>query len=153
MLPREADAIAPCDDCDGAPKNAQVEPQRSVLDVPNVKREAIVPAEGVPAVDLGPTGEARAHFVASGFLCGVSGEVRGGQRSGTDEAHLAAQHVPQLGKFVKARGAQPTAEPREALLIREERAVLVARVGHGAELEDFEWFTTMAEAFVAEEHR
>ena len=44
---------------DGAEQDAEVEPEAPVVDVPDVVADALVPADGVAAVDLGPARDAR----------------------------------------------------------------------------------------------
>src|SRR5438132_789703 len=102
-----------------------------MVDVPDVEGEALLPAEIVPPVHLGPARETRAHGVAAVFGRRVTADVRHWQRAGPHKAHLTPEHVPQLGKLIEAEGSEEPAEWREALPVGHEPAVRGPLVGHG----------------------
>src|SRR5207248_6863228 len=89
----------------------------TVIDVPHVERELFVPRQRVPAVDLRPSGHAGPEVMPARLLGGVPAEILHQQGSGSDETHLSANDVPELGQLVKARRAKETAERRQALFI------------------------------------
>src|SRR4029453_11709378 len=101
-----ADALSPRHAGDRVAQDAQVEAERLVVDVPDVHVELLVPRERVPAVGLGPAGDAGADLVAAGVLGGVAGEIAHGQWPRSDEAHVAAYDVEQRRQLVEARGAE-----------------------------------------------
>ena len=72
----------------------------------------------VAPVHLGPAGEAGPHRVAAVLGRRVAADVRHRQGPGPDEAHLAPQHVPELGQLVEAEGSEEPAESGEALARR-----------------------------------
>ena len=98
-----ADAAAPGQRHHGAGHDPQVEPQGPVLDVPDVEGEALLPADVVASVHLGPAGQPRPHGVAAVLGRGVAADVRHRQGPGPDEAHVAPQDVPELGQLVEAQ--------------------------------------------------
>src|SRR5258708_2858495 len=57
-----ADAFALHDARECARQNAEVEPQRPVVDVPDVELETWLPGEGIAPVDLRPTGDSWQDF-------------------------------------------------------------------------------------------
>jgi len=59
--------------------------QRAVIDVPDVEREPLLPAQGVAPVDLGPPGYAGAELMTPALLRTVVGEVFGQQRARADQ--------------------------------------------------------------------
>jgi formamidopyrimidine-DNA glycosylase len=52
-------------------KNTQVKPEALVLDIPHIKTELLLPGEGIAAIDLSPTTEARLDIMATGLLSGI----------------------------------------------------------------------------------
>src|SRR5690242_14625866 len=83
----------------------KVYPQREPVDVlPVVGHPGVEVAVGAPAY-LPPASEAgldaQANHVARAVLCYLLGE----RRAWSDQAHLPANHVDQLGQFVQARPA------------------------------------------------
>jgi hypothetical protein len=58
--------------------------------------------------------------VAAGLFRGIKREIFYQQRTGTDETHLAAQNVEELGHFVQGESAQETPKAGESLRIRKQ---------------------------------
>src|SRR5579884_2878182 len=79
----------------------QVESQASVLDVPQVELDPLAPGQRRPAVDLGPSGEARLDREAAALSLGVLLDLDGQRGSRADDRHLAPDYVPQVGQLVK----------------------------------------------------
>jgi hypothetical protein len=67
-MPFGGDPVPPHDVSECAPDDPRVKAHRTVIDVPDVHRQALVPADGVATVDLGPPGEAGADLVTAGLL-------------------------------------------------------------------------------------
>ena len=145
------DAFALDDFEQGAQQDAQVEPEAQVVDVPDVEGELFFPTDGVTAVDLGPAGDAGPDGVAAHLFGGVELEVLHEQRPWADEAHLALEHVDQLGQLVEAGAAQEAAKAGQALRVGQQLAAGVARVGHGAEFEDVEGPAVASRPWLAEQ--
>ncbi len=122
-----------------------------VVDVPDVERELGVPPERVAAVDLGPAGDAWPHVVAALLLGRVAPQVPHQQRARPDQAHVAAQHVPQLRQLVDRGGAQEPAESSQALGVGQRPAVGADGVAHGAELDHRERHAAPPGPLLAEE--
>ena len=62
-----------------------------------------------PAVDLGPSGDTRLHFVAQHVIWNFGFEFLNQYRSfgpGTNQAHFAVENVEQLRKFVEVEASQ-----------------------------------------------
>ena len=116
------DALAAHDHADGVGQDPQVEDGTTVVDVPDVEREPLVPRRRVAPVHLCPAGDARPNLQAAGLPVAVAGEVLHRQRPRADEAHLAGHHVDERRQLVEARRPQESAEPGE-------RSVVVLRAG------------------------
>jgi len=72
-------------------------------------------------------------------------------RSRPDYGHVALEDVEQLGKFVKAGGAEELAVGIQANIVREQVAVGVLFVRHRTELDELEDFFVKARARLREE--
>ena len=62
--------------------------------------------------------------------------------AGTDEAHIAHQHIPQLRQFIDFCIAQPASQRSDAFIIGrsdERSAMALGRFNHGAEFPDDEF--------------
>ena len=151
-LPILADPLPLEDFLKSHPENLDIEPERPVVDVPDIVFEFFLPADGIATIDLRPAGDAGAHLVAAGLFRRVAVEVFHQQRARPDQAHVALEDVEQFGEFVEAGGAQEFAEGGQALVVGEQVPLRVALVGHGAELVHGERFTMHAGPGLAEEH-
>src|SRR5262245_21734022 len=101
-------------------KNPEVECERASLHVIEVQFEAFLPAQFITAVHLSEPGDARADVMSASLLWGVKRQVLHQQRPRANEAHLAGEHVPQLGNLVQTRGAEQAPKRRETFGIRQE---------------------------------
>src|SRR4051812_29723981 len=79
----------------------EVERKAPVVDVPDVERESLFPRLRVATVDLRPTRDARPHIVATALVRVISRQVLDEKGPWPHEAHVPAQHVPQLGQLVE----------------------------------------------------
>jgi len=57
--------------------------------------------------------------VTSGLFGAVAVQVLHQEWTRTDEAHVAAEHVPEFGEFVERGGAEPAAEGCQPLRVGE----------------------------------
>ena len=133
-------------------EDLQVEPQRRVLDVPEVELDPLVPRQRRAAVDLRPAGDAgqRVEPVALALVVAVDLDLDG--RARADERHLAAQHVHQVGHLVEGGPAQPGAEPRDpvvALVDGQPLAHVLRAADHRAQLVELERPAVAADAPLA----
>src|SRR6059036_2172607 len=85
----------------GASKDPQVEPERLVLDVPDVELDPLRPRQRGAAVDLGPAGDARFNLQPTALPGGVLLDLNGDRRTRADDRHLAAEHIPQVRQLVE----------------------------------------------------
>ena len=68
-------------------------------------------------------------------------QILNSERSWADDGHIALENVDQFGQLVQRGAAQKSAVFIEPDVVRKQVAVLVLRVAHGAELEQFEDFS------------
>ena len=122
-------------------EDPQVEPQRGVLDVPEVELDPLVPRQRGAAVDLRPAGDPgqRVEPAPLALVVAVDLDLHG--RARADERHLAAQHVDEVRHLVERRAAQPRAEPRDAVVALVDGQALAHVLGaadHRAQLVELE---------------
>src|SRR5437879_3208127 len=106
-----------------------------MIHVPYVQAQALVPGLRIVAVDLRPTRDPGAHLVSAGLLGGVPRQVFDEQWPRSDEAHVAAKHVPKLRKLIETQAAQPTTRRGESLLVAPRVAAVVSCSRHRAKLD------------------
>ncbi len=147
-----ADAFAREEFPDRQDDDLEVQPQRAVIDVPHVQREFLLPGERVAPVDLRPTGDPGPHLVTAGLLRRVAGQVLHQQRARADQAHVTFEHVEKLRQLIEAKTAQKAPESCKPLRVREQGALRVAGVGHGAEFVEGEGLAVQSGALLAKEH-
>ena len=119
----------------------RIERERAMLDVPDVELDALGPGQRGASVDLRPARQAGPHLEPAPLALVVALEVRRRHRARADEAHLAAQDVPELGQLVDRRAPQERADARDARIARLDDAVaaqLLGVDGHRAQLEHLE---------------
>ncbi len=87
----------------------------AMLDVPGVEGELLVPGECVATPHLDEARQARLDLQASGLRRRILGRVRHGQRTGTDEVHLAPDHVPQARQLIEAGATEQATDPGDAV--------------------------------------
>jgi len=75
------------------------------------------------------------------------------QRSRADDAHLAPQHIDQLGQLVERRRSQMPPERGEALSVRKKLARVVSLVRHRAELDPLEFAIVQSDTRLTKKHR
>ena len=133
------DAFALGDFPEGEEEDLDIQPHAQLTCVAQVEGYALTEGEVVAAVHLRQAGNAGAyaHAVAAG------GGIEGGHLFGNpgaraDEGHVAGEDVEQLGEFIQRAGAQKLADPRGAVFVRQQVALSIAGIAHGAELNDVE---------------
>ena len=132
------DIVAADDLPDGLNEDLEVEPQRLMIDVPHVESELVLPRDGIPAADLGETGDPGPDLVAASLLWGVAVEITHQEGTRPDEAHVALHHVPEPGELVKAGAAEELSERNQPLCVRQKLSVRPHSVGHGSKLDHLE---------------
>ena len=94
-----------------------VRPDRPVLDVGEVEPDEVVELEARAAGDLPEPGHARQHVVARAVPVLEHRVVAERKRPRADEAHLAPQHVHELGQLVDREPAQHAADAGDARIV------------------------------------
>src|SRR5262245_49529985 len=142
------------------PHDFQIEADRPVLDVVQVVFDALL--EGgvaAPAVHLRPAGDAGLHLVPQHVLRDPVLELLDEERTlrtGADDRHVAAEHVPELRQLVDVVAPQPAADRRGARVVvsRPDGAARVLGIHwHRPELIDSKGLTVQAHADLRVERR
>ena len=133
-------------------QNAQVEPERLMIDVPNIVPELLLPRQRVAASDLGPARDAGPDRVSAHLLGGVAVEVLDEQRTRPHQAHIAFKHIEHFRQFVQGSGPEPPSEPCQAVDVREQISLRIPRMGHGPELPEIEDAPAEARTGLSEEY-
>src|SRR6185436_17404814 len=94
-------------------QDRKVEAQRAVLDVPDVELDALGPGELRAAVHLRPAREAGPEVEPMPLVLVVLLDLVAQRRPRADDAHVAAQHVPQLWELVDRGSPQDAADTRD----------------------------------------
>lgn len=127
-----------------AEHDRQVEPDGQVFDVVEVVFEffhGVFDAGGVALLDLGPAGDAGFDSVApliKGDLALKLLYKLDLFGTGTDDAHVALQNIPQLRQLVQAEAAQDTAHGSDTIIIVAGKlgAISLCVNPHGAKFHD-----------------
>ena len=114
---------------DGLREDRDVQPDRPVLEVVEVEPDQVVEAEARAARDLPEAGHAGEHEVALAVPGLELLVVAQRQRPRADEAHLAAEHVPELRDLVQREAPEDRADRGHARVLAdlEQRAVRLVR--------------------------
>src|SRR5215510_1771611 len=108
-----------------------------MLDVPDVQLDALLPGNPGSAVNLGPPGHARAKVQAAALARRVELDLCGQSRPGSDDPHLAAQDVEEVGQLVEREATEQAADPSDARVFGRHgrpHADGVGALAHGPEL-------------------
>jgi len=148
---------------DGLQEDDEVEAEAPVLDVLTIEPEHVVESQVAPARDLPQPGDARCDPETAVVMGVVAFHLPGQRRPGSDHAHVAPEHVDELGELVQAPGAQEGAHPGHPGVVPhlEEVALgfrlalelcqpLLGVVHHGAELEHLEVGAVASHPLLAE---
>lgn len=65
-----------------------------IVHIPDVKSKLVLPSQRIPATDLSPAGHAWLDLMSARLLGRIQRQILHKQRPGTDQAHLAFQHIP-----------------------------------------------------------
>jgi len=97
------------DDPEGAGKDDDIQPDGPVTDVEFVQADAFFVGGVIATGDLPHAGDARFDLGVEFVAIVVAAYFVFNDGPGTDQAHFAFQHVPELGEFVEAVFAQISA--------------------------------------------
>src|ERR687886_482476 len=95
-------------------QDLHVDPRRSVLDVPEVELDSLVPRQLRAAVHLRPAGEAGLDVEAAALARRVLLHLVAERGPRADQAHVAADDVPELRQLVQREAAKKAAGARDA---------------------------------------
>ena len=135
------------DVAEGLGEDLGIKPPGTVLQIVEVELQSsqhLLHGVGVAVVERGVGGHARSNLVEERIAFVVLHDlvdVELALRAGTDERHVADEHIPELGQFVEVVVTEEHADLGHAgvLLMGEElRPVLLGIHSHGAELIDVE---------------
>lgn len=87
--------------------NQNIHTQRAMVDVPQIMFDALVPGKRITAMNLRPSRESWPYVQALPLAFIIRASFRKEDRTWTDDAHLAAKHIPQLGDLVNGIAPQP----------------------------------------------
>src|SRR5919199_711547 len=96
-------------------EDLQVEPRRAALDVPDVELDPLVPRQPRAPVDLRPAREPGLDLEPAPLPRRVAVDLVPQRRARPDQAHIAADDVPELRELVERQPAQQhsnTGDPR-----------------------------------------
>src|SRR5690554_3412032 len=83
-------------------KDFEVQPERNMIDIPDIQAELFFPRNRVSPVDLRPSSNARLNLMPSRLFGRVAVQVVHQQRARTDQTHVALKHVDQLRQLIEA---------------------------------------------------
>src|SRR2546430_8223365 len=95
-------------------ENAHVKPQIPVLDVLNIQCDVAFKRRITTGRNLPQSGNSGDEIESPQMLEFVLADVINRVRARTDQAHVAEQHIPQLGKFVQAVAPQESSQLRDS---------------------------------------
>ena len=133
--------------------NFTIQPERAMIDVPQIKEKSSFPVGVIPSVDLSPSGQAWRNEMPTVLLRAILWEVVHAKRSRAHEAHLAFQDVEESRKFIQARAAHQLAESCESIRIGQELSVGSAGIGHRTEFICLKGLLVEPRAFLHEQDR
>src|SRR4051812_49001873 len=94
-------AVGPADERKRrARQDLEVDLRRAVVDVPDVELDPLLPRQRRPPVDLRPAGDPRPHLETAPLTRCVPVDLVAQRRAGADQAHVAADDIPQLRQLV-----------------------------------------------------
>src|SRR3954454_24395589 len=134
--------VRPSEQCGGRPReDLEINPERAVLDVPDVQLDAFVPRQSRASVNLSPAGDAGLDVEASPLSRRVLLDLVRERGARADEAHVAADDIPQLRDLVERQSPQHTTDPRDAWIALVHRVAGSFTLGadsHRAQLDELE---------------
>lgn len=111
-----------------------VQPYTAMIHIPDIEAEPLFPAQPVAPVHLSQAGQAGHYFMPAPLLWCVERQILEQQRPGPYQAHVAPQHVPELGKFIEAGASQELPDASQSIVIRQRRAITINRIRHRTKL-------------------
>ncbi len=104
---------------DRGEQDDEVEGDGPVLDVEEVQAGVGIEGRVVPGFDLPETGDARHHVCTTAQAQRERFDLLGKRGARADEAHLAPEHVPELGELVHGGRTEEATDGRDARIVFE----------------------------------
>src|SRR5215471_6738873 len=101
----------------GLQKDLGIEPQRPAVDVGEVKLHPAVEIEPAAALERPQAGQAGPHTQAPPLPRFVLLHFFRDRWAWSDERHVSAQDVPELGELIETGAAQPAPDRRHARVV------------------------------------
>ncbi len=95
----------------GAQQDLEIQARRAVLDVPDVELDAVGPWERRATVDLRPARQPRTEVEPTTLVLVVLLDLVAQRGTWPDDAHVAAQDVPELRQLVDRRSPEDAPDP------------------------------------------
>src|SRR5205085_6930508 len=123
---RSAGSISGDDGTGCLQKNFHIEPRRTLASIAQIEANHFIKSDSTPSLDLPESSDSRLRLEqATAVPWGVSFDFiwHGGTRS--DQRHLSAQYIDELGQLIEAGSTQEISHRRDAWIIRqlEDRAL------------------------------
>ena len=87
-----------------ADHDADIQPQRPLVDVSHIEVEPLPQREPAAAVDLGQTRDARAHLMPPPMVRAVAGQVLHEERAWSDQAHASPRRPAESLRWTGVSG-------------------------------------------------
>lgn len=133
--------------------NFTIQPERAMIDIPQIEEKSLLPIRGISSIHLRPPGQAGRYQMPTVLLRTIVWEVVHAERSRAYEAHLAFQDVEESRKFIQAGAAHPLAESCESILVGQELPVGSAGIGHRTEFICLKGLLVKPRTFLHEQQR
>ncbi len=111
-------------------KDAAIQSQRPVIDIPDVQSKFGIPVKGISPVHLSPSRDSWAEFVPPRLFGRIARQIANGQRTRPDKRHFPGENVKELRQFVQRSRPQESPDSCQPI-----RVTSFARA-HRAELEE-----------------
>ena len=133
--------------------NFAIQPERAMIDIPQIEEKSLLPVGVIPSVHLSPSGQAGRNEMPTVLLRAILCEVVHAERSRAHEAHLAFQDVEESRKFIQAAAAHQLAKSCESIRVGQELPVVSAGIGHRTEFICLKGLLVEPRAFLHEQDR
>src|SRR5215204_5572463 len=115
-----------------ARQDLQLEPRRTVVDVPDVELDPLVPRQRGAAVHLRPARQPRLHLEPAPLRRRVLLDLVAERRPRPDDRHVSAEDVPELRELVQRQPAQHAADARDPRVADVDRVTRALPLGADA---------------------
>src|SRR5690554_2633309 len=106
-----------------------------MIHIVDIQFKLFVPSDGIAPINLGPAGNTRSHLMPSLLPAVVQGQVAYQKGAGTNQTHIAFEHIQQVWQLVERETANQATHGGQPLFIGQQTPVAVVKLPHGFELE------------------